>query len=73
MQEQIQAKLDELRELLQADGGDLEFVRLEGKTLFLRLTGACGSCPHATVNLRNYIEHNLRLSIDPELTVERVK
>jgi len=73
MQEQITAKLEELRKLLQEDGGDLELDRIEGKTIFLRLTGACGHCPHATATLRNYIEHNLRLSIDPELVVERVK
>ncbi|MCL1887611.1 MAG: NifU family protein [Kiritimatiellaeota bacterium] len=73
MQDLIQAKLDELRGLLQADGGDLELVRIEGKNVFLRLTGACGHCPHAAATLRNYVEHNLRESIDPEITVERVK
>ena len=73
MHDLIQSKLDELRGLLQADGGDLELVRVEGKTLFLRLTGACGHCPHATATLRNYVEHNLRVSVDPEITVERVQ
>ena len=73
MQEQIQAKLDELRGLLQADGGDLELVSIEGKTLQLRLTGACGHCPHATATIRDYIERSLRETIDPEITVKRVK
>ena len=30
MEEQIKAKLDELRVGLQADGGDLELVKIEG-------------------------------------------
>ena len=73
MEEQILAKLDELRAMLQADGGDLEVDRIEGKNIFLRLVGACGHCPHATITIKNGIERILRETIDPELTVERVQ
>ena len=73
MSEQIQAKLEELRGMLQADGGDLEVVSIEGKNVKLRLRGACGSCPHATMTLKQGIERILRESIDPEIVVERVQ
>jgi len=72
MTEQIKAKLEELRGMLQADGGDLEVVSIEGKTVSLRLRGACGSCPHATMTLKQGIERILRESLDPEIVVERV-
>ena len=72
MSEQIKAKLEELRGMLQADGGDLEVVAIEDKTVKLRLRGACGSCPHATMTLKQGIERILRESIDPEIVVERV-
>ena len=72
MHDLITAKLDELRATLQSHGGDLELVRIDGKKIFLRLSGACGHCPNATVTIKNYIEHNLRETIDPELSVERV-
>lgn len=72
MSEQIKAKLEELRGMLQADGGDLELVAIEDKTVKLRLRGACGSCPHATLTLKQGIERVLRESIDPEIVVERV-
>ncbi len=72
MSEQIKAKLEELRGMLQADGGDMELVSIEGKTVSLRLRGACGSCPHATMTLKQGIERILRESIDPEIVVERV-
>lgn len=72
MEDQIKAKLNELRAMLQADGGDLELVGIDGKTVRLRLTGACGSCPHATVTIRDGIQRALRDAIDPEITVERV-
>ena len=72
MSEQIRTKLEELRGMLQADGGDMEVVSIEDKTVTLRLRGACGSCPHATMTLKQGIERILRESIDPEIVVERV-
>ena len=72
MEEQVKAKLEELRVGLQADGGDLEFVRMDGKVVYLRLVGHCGSCPFAMMTLKQGIEASLR-ELDPEITVERVE
>jgi Fe-S cluster biogenesis protein NfuA len=71
MEEQIKAKLEEMRGMLQADGGDMELVSIEGKTVTLRLRGACGTCPHAQMTLKQGIEARLRESVDPEIVVER--
>ncbi len=72
LNERISAKLNDLRGMLQADGGDLELIDIEGKTVHLRLRGACGCCPHAMMTLKSGIERVLREEIDPEITVERV-
>ena len=72
LQDKITAKLNELRTFLQADGGDLEIVRIEGKTVKLKLRGACGGCPHAAMTIKNGLERVLREEIDPEIVVERV-
>ncbi len=71
MDEQIKAKLEEMRGMLQADGGDLELVSIINKTVTLKLRGACGSCPHAQVTLKQGIERALREAVDPEIVVER--
>lgn len=71
MEELIRTRLEELRSFLQADGGDLEIVSIEGKNVKLRLKGACGSCPHAAMTLRDGIQNNLRETVDPEIVVER--
>ena len=71
MEEAIREKLEELRGMLQADGGDLEVVSITGKTVLLRLRGACGACPHAQMTLKDGIERILRDSVDPEIVVER--
>lgn len=56
-EEKIKEALEHIRPQLQEDGGDLEFVSLEadGK-VFIRLVGACGSCPMATMTLKEGVE-----------------
>lgn len=71
MEEQIREKLEAIRAYLQADGGDLEIVSIEGKIVTLKLRGACGTCPHAQMTLKDGIERVLREEIDPDITVER--
>ncbi len=72
MEEQIRAKLDALRIHLQNDGGDLEIVEVNGKEVKVRLQGACGSCPHATMTIKEGLERILKEEIDSEITIERV-
>ena len=68
----ITDRLEELRVHLQADGGDLEVVSIEGKLVKLRLRGACGGCPHATMTIKGGLERILRDELDPEIVIERV-
>ena len=72
LSQKITKRLEELRAILQADGGDLEIVAIEGKTVKLKLRGACGGCPHATMTIKSGLERILREEIDPEITIERV-
>ena len=68
----ITKRLEELRAILQADGGDLEIVAIEGKTVKLKLRGACGGCPHAAMTIKGGLERILREELDPGITIERV-
>jgi len=72
MDDKIKKTLEEVRTMLQADGGDLEVVEIAGKTVKLKLKGACGGCPHAMATLKGGIERYLREKVDPSITVERV-
>ena len=74
LEEQVMAMLDALRPMLQADGGDLEFVKvkMEGKVVTLKLVGHCGSCPYAMMTLKSGIEQKLQ-ELDPEIVVERAE
>ena len=51
--------LDEVRPYLMADGGNVEFVELDGLVVKLRLQGACGSCPSSTSTMTMGIKRRL--------------
>lgn len=42
---------------------------LDGKTLFIRYQGACGSCPSSTTGTLMAIQNLLQSEIDEELVV----
>ena len=69
----IQAVVDdELRPGLQADGGDLELVDIDGDHVYVKLKGACAGCPGAKTTLKRWVEARLREEVSPTLTVEEV-
>ena len=60
MREQVEAVLSRIRPALQADGGDVELVDVSDGVVKVKLTGACGGCPMATITLKFGIEQILR-------------
>jgi Fe-S cluster biogenesis protein NfuA len=70
---EIEALLDErIRPYLASDGGWLEIVGLEDKTLQIRYEGACGSCPSSLTGTLMAIENMIKEEIDPEISVVTV-
>jgi Fe-S cluster biogenesis protein NfuA len=68
LEEKIKTALDNVRPSLQADGGDVEFVKVDEEGLVsLRLTGACGGCPMAQMTLKMGIENYLKKEV-PEVS-----
>ena len=66
----INALLDDrVRPALAGDGGGLQVMGLEGKTLFIRYQGACGSCPSSSAGTLMAIQRLLQAEIDEELVV----
>jgi len=66
MDDKVKAALDQIRPALQADGGDVELVEVKDGIVKVRLTGACGGCPMATITLKKTIERILKQQI-PEV------
>jgi len=71
MKEKVQAVLDKIRPMLQADGGDVELVEVdEGGVVKVRLQGACAGCPMSQMTLKNGIERLLKQEIPEVKSVE---
>ncbi len=72
MKEKVEEALGKIRPLLQADGGDVELVEIDGGVVKVRLTGACGSCPMAAMTLKQGIESRLKEMVPEVESVEAV-
>lgn len=65
-----QRALATVRPYLQSHGGDVELVRIEGDTAFVRLHGSCSGCSMSAVTLREGVEDALVRMVDE---VERIE
>ena len=45
-----------MRPLIQADGGEVWLIRVEGSTAYVQMLGACGGCPASNMTLKGAIE-----------------
>ena len=61
LQDKVMKALDSIRPGLQADGGDLEFVRVDAdNVVHIKLVGACGGCPMAQMTLQMGVHKRLQ-------------
>jgi Fe-S cluster biogenesis protein NfuA len=58
--EALEEALDYIRPAIQADGGDIVLLGVEGSTVNLQMVGACGGCPLSMMTLKAGIERILR-------------
>jgi Fe-S cluster biogenesis protein NfuA len=64
MKELVIKSLDRIKPILQRDGGDVELVDInENGVVSVRLQGACGNCPGATMTLKMLIEQTLKQEV----------
>ena len=66
MRDKVEEVLNKIRPQLMADGGNVELVEVNDGTVKVKLTGACGGCPMATMTLKMGIEKILKQEI-PEI------
>ena len=60
LEQKVKEALEYIRPSLQNDGGDIEFVRLEGNKVYVKLKGACAGCMMAQMTLKNGVERMLK-------------
>jgi len=71
-QGRVEAVLNRVRPMLQADGGDVELVGIADGVVRVRLKGTCGGCPFAAMTIKNGIEAALKAEIPEVKAVQAV-
>jgi Fe-S cluster biogenesis protein NfuA len=69
--ERVESVLNRVRPFLQADGGDIELLAVNGNSADVRLTGMCAGCPSAHMTLTVGVETAIREEI-PEFEMLRL-
>jgi len=72
LESEVVRALDRIRPAMQADGGDVDLVSVEGGTVLVRLRGTCLDCPSASLTLKHGIERTLRENLPWVTSVVRV-
>ncbi len=63
----------EIRPLLNADGGDIELIDIDGNRVLVALRGSCAGCVASSFTLKSGVEAKLREFVSDELVVEEVE
>jgi len=72
--EQVEKALEKTRSILRNDGGDVELVDVTNDGVVqVRLKGACGGCPMATMTLKSLIERVLKKELPDVKAVQQVQ
>jgi Fe-S cluster biogenesis protein NfuA len=50
---------DDVRPALQMDGGDIQLVKVEDDNIYVKLVGACSTCPSSVMTMRMGVENLL--------------
>ena len=72
MKAKIEHALEQIRPALQADGGDIELVDVVDGVVRVRLTGACGGCPHAQMTMTHGVERMVKQLVPEVSRVEAI-
>jgi Fe-S cluster biogenesis protein NfuA len=69
LESRVRFAIEEVRPALQADGGDVDLLRVEDGVVYVKLRGACDGCPMAHSTLADFVTERICLYA-PE--IERV-
>lgn len=61
---------EEIRPQLEADGGSIDLVDVDGKRVLVSLGGRCAQCRASAVTLHDLVQRVLREQVEDDITVE---
>lgn len=70
--EKVLEVLNKVRFGLKREGGDIDLVDIKEDTIYVKLKGACGSCPMSTITMKTWVEATLKKEIPEIKSVQAV-
>ncbi|MEW5745820.1 MAG: NifU family protein [Nitrospirota bacterium] len=70
--EKVEEVLDKVRPGLKSEGGDIELVDVKNDIVYVKLKGACGTCPMSALTLKNWVETTMKKEIPDVKAVQAV-
>ncbi|MDR1686778.1 MAG: Fe-S cluster assembly protein NifU [Desulfovibrio sp.] len=68
--QRVMTVLDEIiRPRLRQDGGDVELVDIDGKTVSVALRGTCTSCPSSRLTIEGFVQQTLQEQVEAGIIV----
>ena len=71
--DQVKGVIDTIRPLLQADGGDIDLIDIEGNKVLVAFRGMCAQCKMSEFTMKDVVEARLKEFVSDDLCVEEVK
>ncbi|MBF0505968.1 MAG: NifU family protein [Nitrospirae bacterium] len=70
--EKVEEVLGKIRVGLKSEGGDIELIEIKDDIVYVRLRGACGTCPMSSLTLKNWVESTMKKEIPEVKAVQAV-
>jgi len=70
--ESVEEVLGKIRTGLESEGGDIELIEIKDDIVYVRLKGACGTCPMSSLTLKNWVESTLKREIPEVKAVQAI-
>ena len=72
LEQKVEEVLEKIRVGLKAEGGDIELVEVKEGDVYVRLMGACSTCPMSTMTMKNFVESTLLKELPEVRSVKAV-
>ncbi len=72
LQQKVEEVLEKIRVGLKAEGGDIELIEVKDGDVYVRLTGACSTCPMSSMTMKNFVESTLMKELPEVRSVKAV-
>ena len=66
LREEVERVLAKVRVSLKAEGGDIELLDIRNDIVYVKLKGACGTCPMSMLTMKSLVETSIKNEL-PEI------